>query len=539
MAIRSTSSLPLIDGWMCVNNSRRFCCIKEGVLKIAHDETNESVEVSMPLDQIVDAVRVPDSALELDVLPENARPLRFRFSCEQALQACLSAFRKISHNKKWKAVSEFRYVKRLGCGYFGEVSLVAREAEKGSKNLTDKHSTSNKLPHSSQSGSQKVFSKDFSGVSDSKFSEVNIQSEFTKSCDFTKNIQFNQFCNSHFFEAASYDADNEFSFKDSESADESHLVDNSGKFEFYAMKRIPKTKIFENPMLNRVMAERNILIRSNNPFIPKLYAAFQTNKYIVLVMEYVAGGDLQQLLDKDVVFNLDQIKIYLAELIIALHYLHKMGLVFRDLKPSNILLDLDGHLKLTDFGLSKDLVFTNDQSTSSLCGTHEYLAPEMVTGKSYSYAVDWWALGVIAFRLICGYLPFRNPNLVKLYEMIEKGQYRLPRSLDESTKSFLNGLLQKQPELRLNYTKMLSHKFFEGIDWKKVARREYEMQYIPWDARDSILTDSLVNSIDDQKMDSEGSVINDTMHIKGFSYDCENRTDCCDISAEMVPSILI
>ena len=190
----------------------------------------------------------------------------------------------------------------------------------------------------------------------------------------------------------------------------------------YALKAISKSRLVNSSLLPRTIAERNILLQANHPFIPKLYAAFQTENQLILVLEFVGGGDLQHHLDKGIVFSPKQAKIYLAEMVIALSHLHKMGVVFRDLKPSNILISNDGNLKLTDFGLAKDLI--GSESTRSLCGTQEYLAPEMIKGENQTFAVDYWSLGVIAYLLIVGTLPFKCCNLRMLYEMICKNQPR-------------------------------------------------------------------------------------------------------------------
>ena len=224
--------------------------------------------------------------------------------------------------------------------------------------------------------------------------------------------------------------------------------------------------------------ERNIMIQNNFPFITKIHSAFQTETHLIYTLEYIGGGDLQYHLDKSLYLTPRQIKLYLAELVLTLEHLHKMGIIFRDLKPSNILLAKDGHLKLTDFGLSVSIIETG--KTNTLCGTHDYLSPEMLNGTPYSYSVDWWALGVIAYRLICGSLPFTSQNLTKLYDKIIECEYRIPRRIDQDSRDLITGLLTKDPKDRLSIEKIKSLNYFKEIDWQKVYKKEYEMDFVPY-----------------------------------------------------------
>lgn len=261
-----------------------------------------------------------------------------------------------------------------------------------------------------------------------------------------------------------------------------HLVRRKSDKKLFALKLISKEKLSTASSIQNMFTERNILIQNNYPFITKLYSAFQTENYLVLALEYVGGGNLQHHFDKGTHFTPKQVKLYLAELALTLNHLHKMGIVFRDLKPSNILISKDGNLKLTDFGLSKNIIESG--KTKTLCGTHFYLSPEMINGDYYNYSVDWWSLGVIAFRLICDRLPFSNPNLSKLYDRIVACSYRFPSKIDPDARDFISGLLKKNPSDRLTFNQIKAHKFFSGIDWDKVYKREYKMDFIPSGAED-------------------------------------------------------
>lgn len=266
-----------------------------------------------------------------------------------------------------------------------------------------------------------------------------------------------------------------------------HLVRRKTDGKYFALKLISKEKLSNATSIQRMFTERNILVQNNFPFITKIFSAFQTENYFVLALEYVGGGNLQHHLDKGTHFTPKQIKIYIAELAITIDHLHKMGIVFRDLKPSNILISKDGNLKITDFGLSKNIIDTG--KTKTLCGTHFYLSPEMINGDYYDYSVDWWALGVIAFRLLCGRLPFSTPNLCKLYDRIVACNYRFPPRIDPDARDLISGLLKKDPNERLTIDQIKTHEYFADIDWEKVLRKEYKLDFVPRGAED----DSAIN----------------------------------------------
>ena len=245
----------------------------------------------------------------------------------------------------------------------------------------------------------------------------------------------------------------------------------------FAMKRIPKRRLITSSEIRRTIHERNVLLQSSHPFSPRLHETFHDQENLCLILDYAEGGDLEHCLERGVSYPADQIRIYIAEIATTLAYLHSLGVVFRDLKPANVLICEDGHLMLTDFGLAKDL--TEDSTTGSFCGTHEYLAPEVVAGKTYSYAIDWWALGVIAFRLLTGYLPFKSANLSRLYDMIVNREAKYPKKMDEVTKSFLQGLLVKDPLRRMGDEEVLRHPFFAKIDWNMLNEKKYDIRVKP------------------------------------------------------------
>lgn len=184
------------------------------------------------------------------------------------------------------------------------------------------------------------------------------------------------------------------------------LVKRKGDEQLYAMKVLSKEKIFGKNLIRYALTERNVLSAMNHPFIVKLNYTFQNETKLFLVMEYCPGGDLGKLLIKKKMLSEEETRMYLCELILAFEALHKNMIVFRDLKPDNVVLDADGHVKLTDFGLSKQGVYNN--STQSFCGSVAYLAPEILTKQGHSRTVDWYLLGLLAYELMVGAPPYYN-----------------------------------------------------------------------------------------------------------------------------------
>ena len=241
----------------------------------------------------------------------------------------------------------------------------------------------------------------------------------------------------------------------------------------YAIKSIPKT---ENA--NQVFAERNTLMIMNNPFIVKLFYAFQTANYFYFVLEYVDGGDLSQYLERDErdenhtkISEIDAKQI-IAEIAIALESLHRKGIVFRDLKPQNVLVKKNGHIKIADFGLARDIL--HDRTTKTICGTLSYIAPEMITKENYSFEVDWWALGVIAYQLFFDKLPFNGRNQKELFASIINNKLEIPEECDNPfLSSFLEALLEKDPNHRLS--DIFSHSFMSDIKREDIIQMKKDI----------------------------------------------------------------
>jgi serine/threonine protein kinase len=255
---------------------------------------------------------------------------------------------------------------------------------------------------------------------------------------------------------------------------------------YYAMKVLKKAHIVVHQKdREHTKTERVILEEVRHPFIVRLFYAFQTDAKLYLILDYAPGGELFTYLDRQKMFLEDAAKIYMAELILALEHLHSLGIIYRDLKPENVLLDREGHVKLTDFGLSKVSVGDGGDDgarTLTVCGTVEYMAPEVLAHQPYDYCVDWWSLGAMSFDMMTGRPPFTSQNRKKTVDMIMNRKLTLPKFLTNEARDLLTRLLKKRPEARLGRAgsqSIKAHQFFASIDWKRVLERQIEVPIKP------------------------------------------------------------
>ncbi|GAN07908.1 AGC family protein serine/threonine kinase domain-containing protein [Mucor ambiguus] len=243
----------------------------------------------------------------------------------------------------------------------------------------------------------------------------------------------------------------------------------------YAMKVLKKASLFVHAKnAEHTKAERQILEEVRNPFIVQLFYAFQTNDRLYLILEYATGGELFTHMASEHMFTEDVARFYLAELLLALEHLHGLGIVYRDLKPENCLLDGNGHALLTDFGLSK--VSIEGSRTNTVCGTAEYMAPEILLELSYDKSVDYWTFGILMYEMLTGYTPFRCGNKKKTLDAILKKKLQIPYYISSDAKDLLIRLLRKNPNVRLGHgedgmEKLKNHRFFRKIDWKELKMR--------------------------------------------------------------------
>ncbi|XP_067867544.1 ribosomal protein S6 kinase alpha-1 isoform X1 [Heterodontus francisci] len=256
--------------------------------------------------------------------------------------------------------------------------------------------------------------------------------------------------------------------------------------QLYAMKVLKKATLKVRDRV-RTKLERDILVDVNHPFIVKLHYAFQTEGKLYLILDFLRGGDLFTRLSKEVMFTEDDVKIYLAELALALDHLHSLGIIYRDLKPENILLDEEGHIKLTDFGLSKEAV-DHEKKAYSFCGTVEYMAPEVVNRRGHTHSADWWSYGVLMFEMLTGSLPFQGKDRKETMTLILKAKLGMPQFLSPEAQSLLRALFKRNPTNRLGagmdgVEEIKRQSFFANIDWNKLYRRELKPPFRPAVAR--------------------------------------------------------
>ncbi|CAG9832932.1 unnamed protein product [Diabrotica balteata] len=249
----------------------------------------------------------------------------------------------------------------------------------------------------------------------------------------------------------------------------------------YAMKVLKKATLKIRDR-HRTKMERNILVDVEHPFIVKLHYAFQTEGKLYLVLDFLRGGDLFSRLSKEVMFTEDDVKFYLAELALALNHLHSLGIIYRDLKPENVLLDSDGHIALTDFGLSK--LPLGEGKAYSFCGTVEYMAPEVVNRQGHTFAADWWSFGVLMYEMLTGVLPFQGANRRETMNQILKAKLGMPANLSPEAQSLLRVLFKRNPANRLcsgpgGIEDLKKHEFFATIDFESLLARKKRPPFQP------------------------------------------------------------
>lgn len=199
----------------------------------------------------------------------------------------------------------------------------------------------------------------------------------------------------------------------------------------YAMKVLKKEYVIRKNQVEHTKTERNVLGKVNHPFIVGLNMAFQTSDKLFFVLDYCSGGELFFHLGKVGRFPEPRAKFYTAEIVLALEYVHGLGVVYRDLKPENVLLDSKGNVRLTDFGLSKEGVRDHSTGANSFCGTPEYIAPEVILRQGHGRAVDWWSTGALLFEMLAGLPPFYSKNREQMFEKIMRAELSCPSFMSE------------------------------------------------------------------------------------------------------------
>ena len=291
----------------------------------------------------------------------------------------------------------------------------------------------------------------------------------------------------------------------------------------YAMKVLDKKILKSKKQQIHTKTERDLMVKINCPFIVDIKSAFQDEYKLYIVSEFLQGGDLFFHLHEKKKFSEDKAKFYSMELVLALDCLHKDNMIYRDLKPENVLLDSDGHIKLTDFGLSK-IFETEDDKAFTVCGTPQYLAPEVLLRKGYNKSVDWWSFGCLLYEMLTGKLPFNIKKAKNLSINFYKQELNF-YNMSEEAKDLIKKLFIFDPSLRLgsnNSDDIKNHKFFNNVNWDDVWNKKLQPPFIPKlksdeDLKyfDSSFTDESIGSLLSKNSLKERQLSND---YNGFTY---------------------
>jgi serum/glucocorticoid-regulated kinase 2 len=306
------------------------------------------------------------------------------------------------------------------------------------------------------------------------------------------------------------------------------LVRKRDSQKLFAMKVLEKSLVKNEGQEEHTIVERFLLEKIDHPFIVNLQFSFQTKERLYLITEFMQGGDYFYLLRRNVKFSEDMMKFYMCEIILALEYLHSHNCIYRDLKPENILLDKDGHIRITDLGLSK-YFYRKEEANKiayTICGTKDYLAPEVQNpGKEgYDRSIDWWSLGVLIYESLTGYSPFKteNNNFYNFENYLEDLRIDDFFYWSKEVRDLIKSLLQLNPKNRLGYngcSDLKEHPFFADVDWEDVINKRLDPPYKPYLSSDMDLS-HFERTFTEQSIDfiNTESYKDEENKYEGFTY---------------------
>jgi len=258
------------------------------------------------------------------------------------------------------------------------------------------------------------------------------------------------------------------------------LAKSKATGEFFALKMLKKAEIIKNKQVDHIINENTILSNIEHPLLIKMHGFCQDERYLYFLLEYVPGGELFTYLRNVSILEPDEARFYSAQIVLMFEYLHSKNIIYRDLKPENLLIQSDGYLKLTDFGFAKYV----EGRTYTLCGTPEYLAPEILLNKGHGKPVDWWCLGIILYEMLAGIDPFNDDDPLAIYNNILSNRLKFPKEFDKDAKSLVRHLLEADLTKRYGNGKggvndIKNHRFYNKLDWTELLQKKLPASYKP------------------------------------------------------------